>query len=422
MRNRFLFSSLISLFGIGAPAGTSAYIQTRAAVESPRMFAAAQSNPIIQQINADAATGSSQAVVVDEVPLAHTTQLLPLDKKGELIGKGNILKQVNQVLNNITLALKAADANLNGLVKLNIYLKQADLMPQVQAQLGKQLKGRAKPAVSYVVGDLAHTDLLIAMDAIATTTAANQRVQYFRSAALQNNSPAAHVAVLPAGEVVYVAGQADKGALPEATRGTLKQLEATLMHLGLKKDQVIQLKSFIRPMTDVKVVEKEIASFFAGFTVPPVVYVEWLSQDPVVEIELISAAPVTAASGAPQLEFITPPFMTASPVYSKVTRINHGKKVYVSGLYGKTPASAPAQVTEIFTNLGAILEKAGSSFQHLAKATYYVSDNETSTQLNALRPKYYNPLRPPAASKAMVRGVGATNLGITIDMIGVVAK
>ena len=42
-------------------------------------------------------------------------------------------------------------------------------------------------------------------------------------------------------------------------------------------------------------------------------------------------------------------------------------------------------------------------------------------RLNELRPKFYDPDRPPAASKAVVPGVGAEGRSIVIDMIAVKA-
>ena len=77
------------------------------------------------------------------------------------------------------------------------------------------------------------------------------------------------------------------------------------------------------------------------------------------------------------------------------------------------------QVREIFGALGQVLKKSGSDFEHLAKATYYVTDNEASNQLNAIRPEFYNSQRPPAASKAMVQGVGPPGRTVTMDMIAV---
>jgi len=59
---------------------------------------------------------------------------------------------------------------------------------------------------------------------------------------------------------------------------------------------------------------------------------------------------------------------------------------------------------------------------NLAKATYYVSTDATSKALNVLRPNYYDPKRPPAASKALVPGVGREGRTLTLDMIAVPAK
>jgi hypothetical protein len=42
--------------------------------------------------------------------------------------------------------------------------------------------------------------------------------------------------------------------------------------------------------------------------------------------------------------------------------------------------------------------------------------------LNEIRPKYYDPKRPPAASKAMVKDVGSIKAGVSMDMIGVVIE
>lgn len=376
----------------------------------------------IRQIGADAATGSCQAVVVPEVPLAHTSQMLPLNGKGQLRGKGQLSKQVKQVFDNLDAVLQQAGSSLNQAVKVNVYLARTGLLAEVQQQFARRFAGKPMPAVSYVVGNLAHAGALVAMDAVATAAASPQpaEVRYFRTAKVFDRLPASQVAVLPAGGVVYVSGQADKGNLVEATRGTLQQLKATLEFLGLEKQQVVQLKAFTRPMADVGLVEKELAVFFQGSTMPPVVYVDWLSENPVIEIELIAATPRQPA--AAPLEFLTPAGMTASPVYSKVTRINKGKKVYVSGLYARDAANAAAEVQSVFATLGDILKQAGSDFSHLAKATYYVSDNQTSTQLNVLRPRYYNPQSPPAASKAMVRGVGLAGRTLTLDMIGVVPE
>lgn len=259
------------------------------------------------------------------------------------------------------------------------------------------------------------------------------------------------MALLPAGPKLYVSGMADTNNLPLATRKTLEKLLAAIGHLGSQRDDIVQLKVFLQPMSEVAAVRKEIVGFFGGHT-PPIVFVEWISPapNPPVEIELIAAAkerdrsPVAAATNAasrgnfqagqhvepaaggnrprPESEsvsFLTPAGTASTKVYSRVARVNHGNLIYVSGLYGLKSSDGVGQVREIFDSLGEVLKKTGSDFEHLVKATYYVTDNDASNKLNDLRPEFYNPQRPPAASKAKVKGVGIAGKTVTMDMIAV---
>jgi len=165
-------------------------------------------------------------------------------------------------------------------------------------------------------------------------------------------------------------------------------------------------------------VRKVVADFFGGHA-PPTVFVEWISANPVVEIELIAAAKGSAGQATNAVSFFTPPGTTDSKVYRRVARVNRGKLIYISGLHGMKATDGAGQVREIFDALGGIAKQTGSDFEHLVKATYYVTDTDASRQLNELRPRYYNPLRPPAASKALVRGTGEPGKAVTLDMIAV---
>lgn len=385
--------------------------------------ASAQKSQHIQYAASSDLPGASDAVIVDEVPLVHTTQFLPLDNSGKIVGSGDINAQINQVFLNIFSSLKQAGSSPDQIVKLNIYVRNSDLIPAVQVQINKRFKSGKRPALSFVAGELSHSNALISMDAIAVSAKIQSGgVNYLMPGNLSSASGIAQAAILPAGPVVYVSGQAVKGGLAEATSGTLAQLQATLVSLGLDKRDIVQIKSFIRPMSDLKVVEEEFAKFFKGNIIPPMVNVEWTSKDPVIEIELIASSLNSASKTNQQLDFITPPGMTASPVYCKVSRINYGKKVYISGLYGQISGNADSELTSIFSSMANILKNTGSDFRHLVKATYYVSKDDHSAKLNEIRPKYYDPLRPPAASKAMVKDVGKPEAGISMDMIGLVIR
>ena len=367
--------------------------------------------------------GTSDAVLVKDVPLVHTSQFLPLDRAGGLVSQGNLNAQTNQVFTNLSNALKQANSSIAEVLKLNVYLKSSDLMTEVQKQIDKRFKSGKKPAVSFVSGTLAHPEALVSMDAIAVSEKSKSAsVTYLQAGQSSVHDGPALASILPAGPVVYVSGQAVKGKLAEATRGTLEQLESTLHTLGLTKKDIVQIKSFVRPMSDLAIVEKEFSQFFKGETIPPLVNVEWTSNDPIIEIELIASSPKTTVKPSEQLDFITPAGMATSPVYCKVVRINYGTKIYTSGLYGEKLGEAKLELASVFSSLGSILRNSGSDFKHLVKATYYVNNDAHSAELNLIRPKFYDPNGPPAASKAMVRGVGLPHAGLSIDMIGVVSE
>lgn len=373
----------------------------------------------LRAIDPDDKTGASAAVVVDEMPLIHTRQVLPLDRRGRVVAPGDAARQTQYVAEALAELLTTAGAMPDCLVKLNVYVAEPSIVAIVQKVLGKAFREKArKPAVSFVVGKLPHPDALIGMDAIAVGTQPTESGRVQLTKGNQRLPYPVLAAALPAGPRVYVAGQAEKGELPEATRKTLESLRATLKYLDLHDGHIVQLKAFLTPMARAAEVERELEKFFNERPVPPIVFVEWKSTLPI-EIELIAAAPRTKVRPAEPIEFLTPPGMTASPIYSRVTRVNFGKSVFVSGLYGLRAMDATGEVEEIFASLRAILQQADSDFHHLAKATYYVATDDASRKLNELRPRYFDPKRPPAASKAMVPGVGVEGRGFTLDMIAV---
>jgi enamine deaminase RidA (YjgF/YER057c/UK114 family) len=377
----------------------------------------------IRVIDGNKATGSAQAVVVDPTALAHTAQLLPLDSAGRIVGKDDPGAQIEKVLDNLAAALQEARAGLDRAVKVNVYVRRSAVVGEVQKAMGRRFSGAVQPAVTFVEGALPHPDALVAMDAVAAIEANEPgEVKRLRSAALPGAKNTTHVAILPAGPHVYISGQAVKGDdLATSTQKTMESLRETLKFLGLNESQVVHVKGFLKPMASVAEAEKEIVKFFGNQPVPPMAFVEWTMALPI-EIELVVAAPRSKDKAAEAIEFLTPPGVQASPVYSRIARINHGKIVYISGLFGKSGNDADAQIREVFDRLGEMLTKTGSDFGHLAKATYYVADEETSRKLNELRPKYYDPRRPPAASKAVVPGVGFVGKTLTLDMIAVAPR
>jgi enamine deaminase RidA (YjgF/YER057c/UK114 family) len=374
--------------------------------------------PAAVSISPDARRGTSLAVLVHPVPLAHTAQMLPVDRHGRVRNAGDAAAQTEQALRHVELALNETGATLDDVVKLNISVADSKRVPEVESVLARRFTGKLKPAVTFVGGEMPLSDVLVAMDAVAMAPSLRgASVKRFRSKTLPGDPSIAHVAILPPHGAVYLAGDAARGELAEATRQTMEKLHATLRHLQLDWSDVVHLKAFLRPMSDIAIAQDVMKSFFDGQLTPPISYVEWISVLPI-EIELI-AAPRAGGGAVPVLEFITPPGIKPSPVYSKVSRINHGRRLYISGLFGVGDGDGEAQILEIFDRLGELLTQAGSDFNHLAKATYYVSDGEANRKLNELRPRFYDPHRPPAASKALVKDVGRPGKTVSLDMIAV---
>jgi enamine deaminase RidA (YjgF/YER057c/UK114 family) len=371
-------------------------------------FAAVARADLVREVRPDEATHTSAAVVVDaSAPLLHTPQLLPTGADGLTIVAGGAAEQANALLDRLESALKAAGSGLDKLVKVDVYLARPDVLAPFQKMFAAKLKGLAQPAISYVVGPLRHPEALVALDAIAITS-------------ISSGKAGGGSTVLPSGPRIFVAGQANPDTdLTRATRKTLESLDDTLKFLGLDRSRVVRLKAFMQPMTSdaVAQVERTVSDFFGGIDVPPLSVVAWQStRETPIEIEMVAAG---KGPNGPAIEYLTPPFLKVSPLYSRIARVGVAPLIYVSGLYGTSQATGAAEVESIFETLGGILADAGCDMRHLAKATYYVSNDAVSRALNEIRPRFYDSKRPPAASKAFVAGVGDPGRAIVIDMVGV---
>ena len=336
-----------------------------------------------------------------------------------MVGIGDVNEQIEKTFENLSHALTAAGSKLHRVARLNIVVRSVDVVRPLEQAIERHFPEHGRPAVSLVQGSLPEPNAFLAMDAVATTPSQPGlgRVLWKRSGSLTGTAGISHVGILPDGPRVYVAGRTGDGDLSEATNDALKKLKEVLDFLGLDLSSVVQVKGFLKPMSDVALVEHRTIEFFGG-KAPPLVFVEW--QNPkAIEMELIAAVPDGGDGDRDSIEFLTPPGMTASPVFSRLARVFHPQTIYVSGLNGRTLGRGDLQIREMFRSLDKILKQAGSDLRHLAKATYYVSDDFTSRKLNEIRPEFYDPKRPPAASKASVEGTAVFGTSLAVDMIAV---
>jgi enamine deaminase RidA (YjgF/YER057c/UK114 family) len=112
----------------------------------------------------------SHVAIVPSGRQVHVSGQVALNAAGDLVGKGDLAAQTEQVYTNLGLALGAAGASLSDVFKLVTYVVgiTPDKVATVRAARARFLGAGPYPASTMVgVTGLVHPDLLIEVEAIA---------------------------------------------------------------------------------------------------------------------------------------------------------------------------------------------------------------------------------------------------------------
>ncbi|RJP78394.1 MAG: RidA family protein [Candidatus Zixiibacteriota bacterium] len=112
---------------------------------------------------------SQVAVVSGTVRTIYVGGQNAVDTQGQIVGRGDITAQTEQVFRNLEAALAAAGASLEHVVKWNVYAVSGQPLQPAFAVFQRIWGQRANPpliSVLFVAG-LAHPDFLVEMDAMA---------------------------------------------------------------------------------------------------------------------------------------------------------------------------------------------------------------------------------------------------------------
>ena len=112
----------------------------------------------------------SQAIVVrGAVATVYVGGQNALDAAGEVVGRGDLKAQTRQALRNLQLALAAAGAGLEHVVKWTVYVVQGQPALDGFAAFREAWGDRPNPpAITLLfVAGLAHPDYLVEIDAVA---------------------------------------------------------------------------------------------------------------------------------------------------------------------------------------------------------------------------------------------------------------
>jgi enamine deaminase RidA (YjgF/YER057c/UK114 family) len=108
-------------------------------------------------------------VVEGNVKTVHIGGQDAINASGEIVGKGDIVAQTEQILANVRAALEAGGARPEHIIKLNIYIVEGQsLQAGFAAFQNAWPEVPNPPAITGVfVSGLAHPDFLVEMDAVA---------------------------------------------------------------------------------------------------------------------------------------------------------------------------------------------------------------------------------------------------------------
>ena len=119
---------------------------------------------------------SNVAVVSGNVRTVYVGGQDAVDAEGNVVGVGDLAAQTEQVLHNLKVALTAAGAGPEHVVKWNILLVDGQDFASGYAVFQQEWGDRSNPPVitAAVVAGLAHPDFLVEIDAIAVVPAPTQ--------------------------------------------------------------------------------------------------------------------------------------------------------------------------------------------------------------------------------------------------------
>jgi reactive intermediate/imine deaminase len=112
-------------------------------------------------------TGYSHVVEVTSGRTIYIAGQVAFDQSGKLVGKGDFAAQTTQVFENVKLALAAAGATFDNIVKVTTYVTDISQI-QTLREIRVKYYGKNAPASTLVqIQKLAGEDLMIEIEAVA---------------------------------------------------------------------------------------------------------------------------------------------------------------------------------------------------------------------------------------------------------------
>jgi len=104
---------------------------------------------------------------VEAAGLLYVSGMLPVNAAGELVGGADVIRQSEQVLDNVGAVLHSAGASFDDVVRVGVYVRDMADRETINT-MRRRYFGDARPASTLVeVSALAHPGALVEIDAVA---------------------------------------------------------------------------------------------------------------------------------------------------------------------------------------------------------------------------------------------------------------
>ncbi len=137
-------------------------------------FSSAQTKPagvqLVNPANVVTPRGYSHAAIIDlgNCRMVMIAGQVALDKEGNLVGKGDMEKQAEQVFRNIKTIVESAGGTMNDIVKTNYYLTDIKGLAAVRTVRDRFVDTTRRPVSTLVqVSSLYREDVMIEVEATA---------------------------------------------------------------------------------------------------------------------------------------------------------------------------------------------------------------------------------------------------------------
>ena len=109
----------------------------------------------------------SEAVKVKGNELLFISGITARDQKGAIVGKGNMKRQTEQVLENMKRVLDSVGATFDNIVKVTVFVTDLGHFKEIHEVRAKYFKKDYPASTLVQVSRLVHEDMLIEIEAIA---------------------------------------------------------------------------------------------------------------------------------------------------------------------------------------------------------------------------------------------------------------